>query len=229
MIKKSKTGIDGFDELIDGGFPLGSNILLSGNPGAGKTIFSLQYIYNGARMFNEKGIYFTFEEKRESLIEQAKQFNWDVEKLESKNNLKIISLGLDEIDKNTSQDMIDIIESFGAKRVVVDSITTLSYLSPQSNSDMIITKSVIKNFLHNFLTKFSQNKEITTLFISQKDEKISDLISRYICDGVISFSQESMGGSYSRNIIITKMRRTNNDEDIHPLEISNEGIKIHNL
>lgn len=45
-----KTGIPGFDELVAGGLPKESNILLTGIPGTGKTIFALQYLYNGAKM-----------------------------------------------------------------------------------------------------------------------------------------------------------------------------------
>lgn len=63
-LKRSKSYIFGFDELVEGGFPDGSSILVNGSPGAGKTIFSLQYLVNGAINDNEKGIYFTFEEKK---------------------------------------------------------------------------------------------------------------------------------------------------------------------
>jgi circadian clock protein KaiC len=45
------TGIDGLDPLIEGGFPRGSLVLLAGNPGTGKTIFSMQFLYNGAEDF----------------------------------------------------------------------------------------------------------------------------------------------------------------------------------
>lgn len=39
------TGIDGFDELVGGGFPRGGLIVLAGNPGTGKTMFSAQFLY----------------------------------------------------------------------------------------------------------------------------------------------------------------------------------------
>ena len=50
------TGVAGFDGLVQGGLPAGSNILLTGRPGTGKTIFALQYLYNGA-LKGENGIY----------------------------------------------------------------------------------------------------------------------------------------------------------------------------
>lgn len=64
-MERVATGIKGFDNLIEGGFPKGSAILLSGTPATGKTIFALEYLVNGARKFNERGLYVTFEEKRD--------------------------------------------------------------------------------------------------------------------------------------------------------------------
>ena len=117
-IKKSKTYIEGFDKLIEGGFNYGSSVLISGTPGTGKTIFSLEYLYNGASKESEVGIYFSFKEKRKSLVEQAKQFNFDIEKFEKKQLLKLISIGSNDISENTVRDIIEIIESTKAKRVL---------------------------------------------------------------------------------------------------------------
>ena len=57
--ERLSTGIKGFDELIQGGFPQGSTILVSGGAGTGKTIFGLSYLYAGAKNFNEPGLYIT--------------------------------------------------------------------------------------------------------------------------------------------------------------------------
>lgn len=226
--QRIKTYIKGFDELIEGGFPQGSNILISGSAGTGKTIFSLQYLYNGA-LNNEKGIYFTFEEKKESLYEQAIQFGWDIEKLEKKDKIKIISIGTEDINNNTVKDIIEIIKNTKTKRIVIDSLTTLSYLTPENTQNGEINNYTIKKFLYSFITKFKDIKDLTVLVISQKDEKISDDIAEYLCDGVINIKYESMGGDFSRQLTIRKMRKTKNNEDLHPMEISKEGIIIHNL
>ena len=62
QIKRIPAGISGFDELTGGGFPENFVILLAGTPGTGKSIFSLEYIYNGATKFNENGAYITLEQ-----------------------------------------------------------------------------------------------------------------------------------------------------------------------
>lgn len=227
-LKRIKTNIKGFDKLIQGGFPEGANILITGTPGTGKTIFSLEYLYNGATKENENGIYITFEEKREALIKQANQFGWDLEKLEKKGKIKIIAIGTDDISKNTVNEILEIVKNTKAKRVVIDSITTLSFITPDIQG-ISINQYAIKRFLYSFLTSFKEIDDLTTIFISQKDEKVSNIPSEYLCDGVIDIEYESLGGDYSRNLTIKKMRQTKNDEDLHPMEISKEGIIIHNL
>lgn len=224
---KTVTHIKGFDKLIDGGFPKGSNILISGSIGTGKTIFSLEYLYKGIKQEKEKGIYFTFEEKRNSLIEQAIQFNWNLEKLEKENKLKIISMGIEDINKNTVDEIIEIIKNTKTNRVVIDSITTLLYIVPRNNDSP--ENIYVKKFLYQFLSKLRELENITTLIVSQKDEKLSDKVAQYICDGVISIEYESLGGDFSRNLLIRKMRKIKNDEDLHPMEISKEGVIVHDL
>jgi len=226
---KSKTYIHGFDNLIEGGFEKSSSIILLGEPGVGKTIFSLEYLYNGAKYENDVGIYFTFEEKKDSLIKQAAQFGWDLVKLEKENKLKIISISSQTIDKYSIDDMITIIKKSGAKRCVIDSITTLSYITPKNSNDGA-NEYQIKNFIYNFITKFNQIKDLTTIFISQKEEVVSNSVAKYISDAIIDIEYESLGGEYSRMLKIKKMRQTNNDTNLHPLEInSKQGIIIHNL
>jgi KaiC/GvpD/RAD55 family RecA-like ATPase len=79
MIELTKTGIDGLDEILNGGIVNNSTTLVSGNPGAGKSILGLQYIYNGVEKFDEKGIFLSFEENAEDLRQAAESIgleNW---------------------------------------------------------------------------------------------------------------------------------------------------------
>ncbi|ESS04508.1 MAG: KaiC, partial [uncultured archaeon A07HR67] len=72
-----KTGIEGLDDILNGGIVENSTTLISGNPGAGKTIFGLQYIYNGVEEHDQNGIYLTFEEDRRDLREAANSIGFD--------------------------------------------------------------------------------------------------------------------------------------------------------
>ncbi len=68
-MQRVPTGVNGLDELMEGGFPAGRSILVSGACGTGKTIFGVQYLYQGAAKYSEPGVYVTLDE-RPDLIRQ---------------------------------------------------------------------------------------------------------------------------------------------------------------
>lgn len=76
-IDRVRTGVNGLDELLQGGFPKSHCILLSGAPGTGKTIFGQQFLYNGAKN-GEKGLYIAFNEELEDVLLQPTVFGWDI-------------------------------------------------------------------------------------------------------------------------------------------------------
>ncbi|MBD3355147.1 AAA family ATPase, partial [Candidatus Woesearchaeota archaeon] len=201
-MKKIKTGIKGFDNLVQGGFPKGKSVLLSGTPGTGKTIFALQFLYNGAVKFNEKGLYVTFEEKVQDLKDQAKQFGWDFDKLEKERKVKIINISSSEISKNTVNEIINIVQKSNITRLVIDSLSTLSINTPTVATNVTdLGEFSIKRFIYSFLDSLRELKNTTSLLISQNisEELMSgDKVSEFLCDGVIHLIYESMGGEFSR-------------------------------
>jgi KaiC/GvpD/RAD55 family RecA-like ATPase len=244
------TGIKGFDELIEGGIPKGFTVLYCGSPGTGKTIFALQYLYNGAKMFNEKSIYITFEQKRQDLIDQAKQFGWDLEELEKNNLLKLYTVSIKELGVETAGLIANFVRDGGYKRLVIDSLSTLTTYAPIYTakdeqcikdylgnnvffSPPIIGDNLVKKYIYTFLDDLRQLTDVTTIVVGEapiRGDYISrDTISEFVCDGIISVTFESLGGGYSRSMIVRKMRNTKNDQDLHPLEIGKEGIVVHKL
>ncbi|MEM3690769.1 MAG: ATPase domain-containing protein, partial [Candidatus Micrarchaeia archaeon] len=127
---RCKTGIKGFDELVEGGFPKGSTILIAGDPGTGKTIFGLQFIYNGAVKFNEKGLYLSLEQTADAIRNQALQFGWDLKKLEEQGKLKIVSIPVRDISSTTAREILEMCRNEGIKRLVIDSLSTLAINAP---------------------------------------------------------------------------------------------------
>jgi circadian clock protein KaiC len=232
-MEKVRTGISGFDMLLEGGFPRGKIVLLSGTPGTCKTIFALQYLYNGATQFNEKGIYVSFEERETSLKNQALQFGWDLERLEKNGMVKIMSISPKDIKESTASEILKIASQNKVKRLVIDSLSALSINVPTTYSKVTdITDISIRRFMYTFINDLRDVKnEITSLLISQTIEgQLSrDGVSEFICDGIVSIKYESLGGDYSRNLIVRKMRETEHNEDIHPLEIGKEGLQIHSI
>lgn len=232
MMERTPTGIPGFDKLIQGGFPRSSTVLLSGTPGTGKTLFALQFLYNGAMQHGERGIYISFEENREELVEQAKQFGWDLEALEKKGMLSIMCIPPEDIKRTTAKEIAALVSKDRVRRAVIDSLTTLSVNVPTRESSSEVGEYSVANFLYRFVGTLRQMKDTTFLLISQASEEgrlASDSVSPFICTGIIHITFESLGSEYSRSLIVRKMRRTGNDEDIHPLEIGTHGLIVHTL
>jgi len=79
-MKRINTGINGLDELIEGGFPVKRSVLLSGACGTGKSIFSMQFIYEGALTYSEPGVFVTLDERPDLLRQDMLRFGWDIKK-----------------------------------------------------------------------------------------------------------------------------------------------------
>src|SRR5438876_7913391 len=85
-----KTGIKGLDEILFGGIPRGNIILLAGTAGTGKTTLGVEFVYRGARQFNEPGVIVLFEVAPDKLIRDAALFGWDLRELERDGRLKMV-------------------------------------------------------------------------------------------------------------------------------------------
>lgn len=247
-MERVSTGIKGFDELIEGGFPKKSSILISGSPGTGKTIMGLEYIYNGAKNYNETGMFISFEQNPNDLKEQCKQLGFDIEKYEKEQKIIFVCLAANLIDKETSTDIIQEIKDRKINRIVLDSLSALLinaplYLTKNNPQIQTILNDPLMNKLmnlddikKNFIYKFIKELKIansTSILLTEVDEHSTNLssdgISEFVCDGVIKINFENLGGDFSRSLIVKKMRMTKNSEDVHPIEITNNGIVIHNL
>jgi circadian clock protein KaiC len=227
-----------------------STILYTGTPGTGKTIFGLQYLLNGCSQFKEKSLFVSFEESREDVIAQSDKFGWDIKGLEKKGLFTMWNIPARDISRKTSTQIIEFCRKNKIQRLVIDSLSTLAVNAPVftlaeelSVSEVMSDKTfvsppivgdvIIKRFVYGFIADLKELKDTTSILISENSthsEFLSrDTISEFLCDGVIVVTFESLGGAYSRSLLVRKMRQTKNDEDIHPVEIAKNGIIVHDL
>src|ERR1700722_33292 len=136
-IRKSPTGILGFDEITGGGLPHGRTTLVAGGPGCGKTVFGLRFLVNGANDFGEPGIFVAFEEGTGRLIANAESFGWRLRQLRKKRILFVdAQLKLDAVQSGDF-DLCGMLaglqlqaKQIKAKRIVFDALDMVLALLP---------------------------------------------------------------------------------------------------
>lgn len=219
---RTPTGIKGFDELIEGGFPTGSSILLSGTPGTGKTLFGLEFLYNGA-LTGEPGLFFTLGDTRENILKAAEGFSWDLKKVLDK-SLFIEMLPSDDF-LTSSQIMAKIdqhVRDHKVERLVIDSLSTLIGMRQEGQDG--------NAFIQTLFLKLMRQRELTKLLITEvPDERMlsSDGRSEFFSDGIVRFIYRSMSGEYNSDVLVRKLRYTKHSNEIFPLEITKRGLRVH--
>ena len=233
-----KTGINGLDELIEGGFPKGSNIVVSGTPGSGKSIFAMNFVSEGCKN-GEKCLYITVEQPPNEIVDQAWQFNWNFNQWENEGTLKFVGLDYKKLSEmKTYDELRRLIEENHYDRVVIDSITSIadSPLTPYSladGADRGLQPSALTMMNRaNVMALFEVTKKqgITTIGISQKVEGMPgdtvDNVSEFKGDGLIILDSGVVGNALNRNIQVKKLRKTKIDGTPHTFDFTNDGISL---
>ena len=214
------TGIKGLDTLLRGGLPKGSTTLVSGTPGTGKTILSVQFLVNGYLQAKEKGFYISLEEDVDRMEKyMSKAFGWPIRELRKKGNL--IMIRSDVYDFEKFKDLIETtIEKNRIERVVIDPITVISLFFEKP---LEIRRSLLE--LDRMLKKLNCTS-LLTCEIPEGTNAISSFgIEEFTSDGIIILTYK-IGAP--RGIVVRKMRLVDHDKEIHPFEIKEgEGIIVY--
>lgn len=221
-MERLPTGVKGFDELIEGGIPRGFFVAVVGEPGSGKTIFCLHYVWRGV-LDKDRVIYVTTEESRESIITQASQFGFDLSRAIAERRLIIIDALLRGREDRWSIRELEpdvlvekIIEAkkelgYGRTRLVVDSMSAFWIDKPAMARKISYN---IKRVLYKW--------DVTALLVSQY-AVTSDLAYgfglEHVADGIIRFKKLISRRVLKRFVIVEKMRQTNHDLRAHEIAI----------
>jgi len=205
LVERVSTGVSGLDDVLEGGFPKGSLIVLAGNPGTGKTVFAAQFIYRGAAGQDEPGVYVSFAENREAFIENMKGFGFNFETLEKKGKFRFLDLlTVREAGVSTVlSTVVDAVEEVKAKRLVIDSYTALAQAFEKPFDSRIVT--------HTLLGKIVRQAGCTSLIIGEvpyRGTRIGTGMEEFVADGVLLFRAGELDGRLFRDLEIKKMRGT---------------------
>ena len=228
--ERKKTGIAGLDTALDGGIPKGHVVLISGTTGSGKTLSCMQFLEEGIRS-GEKGLYVALEEPVQQVIKTGELHGWDLAENVEAGDLRFVTGDLiDFVPDEILSDIVNAVEETGAKRVVVDSISSIMSATMQQES--------VRQFLLQ-LANYFKYKGITSIlsflmsanFGAEKDQLLSALETNTmrlssVVDGVILLQYVERKQRVEKLLNILKMRGCSHSKDIFQYEIETGGLSI---
>jgi KaiC/GvpD/RAD55 family RecA-like ATPase len=221
--------------LIEGGFPENTVNLVAGPTGSAKSLFGMQFIYSGAKDYDDIGVYLTLEERKENIQKAMVCFGMDVDKYEKEKKLILVDVGKIRTKLRSEGEskrgivgfaklqnfLKNFLKSTKAKRLAIDSITAAGLYYKENE--------VLRQELFAF-TSFLQKMEITSLLITESLNEAGDQtrygIEQFITDSFINLGLERLSGELRRSITIRKMRFTRHNTKVHPLLITPKGIVV---
>ena len=226
-----RTGIEGLDNALNGGIPLGNVVLLTGSCGTGKTTLSMEFLANGA-IRDEVGVFISVTEPSYklldnlktydffdgSLITKRKLFIFDLNAIYEKLGLENTDYSLDDVDA-LIRAISDIVTKLQAKRVVIDSITAIcSHLQ---------TEGRIRDFIFK-LGETLTAMGVTTLLISEIEPDSAKYsmygVEEAIADGIIVLGNLERRGDLLRTLQIVKMRGTPHSRAKYVMDLTPHGV-----
>jgi circadian clock protein KaiC len=246
-IERIKTGVGALngdckslDDLLNGGIPRGSIVLLSAGNGAGKTIMALQYVVTGAQA-GENSVYFSFDQRRSDLIAQASSFGWDIPSLEAGGSMLLKTFNvLNDSPTAIQAEIVSVLKTFKPVRVSVDSISMYALLMElvenietlmgfdldnkniQINRELLRRLSIIKLF--DVLKTHNATSLVTSERVGEPSLDATDNMSEFIADGVITIERVDHNNEYFSFLRIPEMRMTDHDRKKHQLHITSKGM-----
>jgi circadian clock protein KaiC len=226
---KAVTGIQGFDEITDGGVPRGRTTLVMGGPGCGKTVFALQSLVNGARLRKESSIFVAFEESTQQIVVNAATFGWDLPALARKKLFFLDARLSPEVVKSGEFDLIGMLNVLEAKakeihatRIVFDGIDVLLNLldDPAAERRELyrIRDWLMRTELTGMITQKTGGNEA--------DHRYAFL--QFMVDCVVILKHQVLDGSAFRNLRVMKYRGSGFTGDEFPISLTAEGMQLTN-
>jgi KaiC domain protein len=224
-IPRIDLGIEGLDEMIQGGVPQRSLLVVMGSAGTGKTTFGLQFLQRGIEN-DEKAIYIALEESRDAVIQAAEEKGWSFEEYIDDRKLAVVDLDPIEMANSLTSirgDLPRLVDDFDAQRLVLDSVSLL---------EMMYDRQADRRMEIFDFTRALKEAGVTTMVTSEASEG-NPYASRYgiieyLTDGVFVLQYVRSEFRETRLAVeIQKIRNANHSRETKPYEITSDGISVY--
>ncbi len=227
-LRKVATGIDGLDEILQGGVARGRSTLVQGGAGSGKSLMGLELLYRNA-LKGEPGILATFEERAGSIRQNAMTLGWDLAALEQDGRFFLLEARLDPTtvkagDFNLSG-LVKMIEAkaraMSARLIVLDALDALLQLldNPQRERSAL-------HLLHEQLLEQGMTTLLTVKRSAGTGAPSNYEFLDYMTDCIIRLDQRTRDQISTRRLQVVKYRGSDYGKNEYPFAITGSGIKV---
>jgi circadian clock protein KaiC len=227
-LPKAPTGIQGLDEITQGGLPRGRPTLVCGGAGCGKTLLAMEFLVRGAMQFEEPGVFMAFEETGPELTQNVRSLGFDLDRLAEQKKLVLdfVRVERSEIDETGDYDLEGLfirlgaaIDSVGAKRVVLDTIEAL--FSGFQNEGIL--RAELRR-----LFRWLKDKGVTAIITGERGDGTLTRrgLEEYVSDCVILLDHRVVDQISTRRMRIVKYRGTTHGTNEYPFLIDEHGFSV---
>ena len=220
--ERALIGVEGLDELLGGGLPRGSATVVQGGTGTGKTLLSLSFLMEGARL-GEKGVIFTLEETPDQLRSIGRSLGWDLAALEAQGRLVIkyaspVELSTDRFLYEARRE----VREMGATRAVFDSLTTMALGVPSDRRYKEMVYAIAKHM---------RGAGVTLVMTVESEQLLGNAqltghgVS-FIADNLIQLRYVELGATLERAISVIKARGIKHDSELRSMTIGSSGLNV---
>ncbi len=227
-LKRMQTGIEGLDNILEGGLPENRLYLIEGDPGTGKTTLALQFLIEGARQ-GEPGLYVTLSETKEELLSVANSHGWSLdgftlyelvppeESLMPESQYTIFHPSEIELGETTNA-VLKEVERIKPRRIVFDSLSEMRLLA----HDALRYRRQILG-----LKQYLSGRQCTVLMLDDRTSNSNDLQVQSIAHGVIMLEHLAVEyGAERRRLRVLKLRGSRFRGGYHDFNIETGGIDV---
>jgi len=227
-LPKAATGISGFDDVTLGGLPEGRPTLVCGGPGCGKTLFAMTFLVNGATQFEEPGVFISFEEASEDLVQNVASLGYDVQSLVEQKRIAMdyVRVEKSEIEESGDYDLDGLfvrlgyaIDQIGAKRVVLDTLEVLF----AGLGDTDVLRAELRR-----LFAWLKERNVTAIITAERGEGALTRygLEEYISDCVLLLDNRVENQITTRRLRVVKYRGSAHGTNEYPFLIDDQGISV---
>jgi circadian clock protein KaiC len=227
-LAKSPSGIDGFDQITQGGLPTGRTSLVCGGAGCGKTLFAIEFLVKGALLHGEPGVFVAFEETEEELVNNVASLGIRLDDLIARKLIAFdfIRVERSEIEEAGEYDLEGLfvrlahaVASLKARRIAIDSLEAL--FATFANEALL--RAELRR-----LFRWLKDRRLTAVITGEKGDGTLTRrgLEEYVSDCVVALDHRVVDQTSTRRMRIVKYRGSAHGTDEYPFLIDDKGFSV---